>query len=293
MYHQANIIFSPAQGRKLINGHNVQFKKEQLMGSGAKTIHLDDEQSKKYMNAVHSGSGMRLHFKHEHQLHHNLLHGKGFHELLSKAKKVALHHLSQASQHASNFAQHTLMPAAKSYARDKLQQYEPQIRHRAHEYGTKLLDSSFGHLSQYDPNINQYRGVVDNNLHSYINDGLNSGLDVVNSQLGEGVNWGIVNRKFKNSMKDIGRTLRPIAKPILNGLNSTLTPMLIDSVATMTGQPALLATTPLAQQAISNGINKSGLGLKRRTAKKITGSSLNPSGSGVSHHHLKLHKHKK
>ena len=290
MYHQSSINFTNQQGRKLINGHIVQFKPEQL-GSGVKTVHLDDEQAKKYMHAVKTGSGMRVQFKSQHHLHHNLMHGNGFKELLSKSKKVALHHLSQASRHASHFTQTTLMPAVKSYARDKLRELEPQLRHQAHQFGNQVLDNSFNHLSQYDKNIHQYRQAVDNHLHNYVDDGLNSGLDMVNSQLGEGINWGKLGRQTKNSFRDIGKVLKPIAKPLLNGLNSTLTPMLIDSVATMTGQPALMAATPLAQQAISNGINKSGLGLKRRTSKKVNGGALNPSGGSI---HLKLHKkHKK
>jgi len=279
-YIEHPISFTAEQGRKLLNGHTVQFKPEQL-GCGTHTIHLDYEQAKRFHTAHRLGKGLRVEFRSQHHLEHNIVHGKGFASLLSKAKQMAYKHLLPHAQKAYE----ALKPAAKQFIKDQVHELAPQARAAAHRVGQQVLDKGFDKAEQHLPSVAKYRDRVEKQVHNFVDQSVDQGMAHADHQLGEGINWGVVGRKARNTFKDIGKALAPmkgVGKQILKGVASVAIPAAATALGTAIGQPELGAiAAPIATSAANNAINGLGLKLKLKSKKGKKGGALVASGGAL------------
>jgi hypothetical protein len=99
-----HVHLTDIQKRKLLNGHGIQLKAEHLNGSHK--VVLDKKQSTKIKKALREGKGARIHFNSEELIKNNVMHGSGFHSLLSKAKQALYSVPNQPRRIAARQVQH-------------------------------------------------------------------------------------------------------------------------------------------------------------------------------------------
>ena len=124
MYYSHKLDLTVAQRKKLLRGHTIQVKHEQ-MGHGLK-VHLTDLQSHNLVKAHRQGKGIRLDFRDEHQIHHNIEHGEGFGQLLHSIRR------------GFNNLGHTLAPVAKTVGNAVKPYIKPALQQIA-KVGVPLL----------------------------------------------------------------------------------------------------------------------------------------------------------
>jgi hypothetical protein len=248
-----NLNLSLLQKRKLLRGLPIQLRNEHLRCGGA--VVLDGAQSRKIRAAVRKGTGVRIQLHSPELLHHNVIHGAGFRDLLSKAKK-ALHHgahsLHNHLQHSGVYDQ--IKHAAKNVAKNE---------------GKKLLGHAQNAASKAISNLAQ---KLPENYQNDFTNGANNILDqqanAVNDQI-NGYGIGKTERKIINGFRQVGKVLKQgahsqIGKQILKGVAKVAIPAALAAISAETGMPAI-ALAPALTNAANSGIN--GLGLKRKPGR--------------------------
>ena len=269
MHESHRVHLTKEKKRKLLNGHSIQLKHEELDGDHC--IVLDKKQSTKLRKAKRTGAGMRIQFHNDHLMHDNVMHGEGFRELLSKAKQ----HLYNAGMHVHNHLQQSgvydqVKGAVKRVAKYKANSILREAKFVAHDMVNSNADS-------LHPSIKKV-------AHKVINDQLHHAQYAVNDHI-DGYGIKDTNRKFINTMKTVGNAIQgaarsKVGKQILKGVAKVAVPAILSGVQAETGVP-VGAFAPAISGAVNQGIDGLGIGGKRKrmpVARVYRAGALYPSG---------------
>jgi hypothetical protein len=268
-----SIHLTDAQKRKLLRRQPVQLKNENLQGNHK--IVLNHEQSVKIRRAKRTGKGIRLQLHNDELVHNNVVHGTGFKELLSKAKKAVYHGAHMIHNHLQETGVYdNIKQTGKRMLKEKLNDATAQLKDAVHNRldNNKYANYIPEHLKQNlhniaDQQINTLKARANNHIDAY-------GEAPIAVQ-GEG--FGKTERFFRDTGRAIvGAAKSKVGKQILKGVVKTALPLALNAVSAETGVPLGVLSQPLTNVA-NNQID--GLGLKKK--KIITrrrGAGLFPSG---------------
>jgi hypothetical protein len=252
------------QKRKLLNGHSIQLKPDHLVG-GSESVVLDKKQATKVHKAKREGKGVRLRFHSDELMHNNVIHGSGFHSLLSKAKKA----LYTGAKHVHNHLRDTGVYDQLAQAGKKV------LKEKAHE--------ALGHANEYvHQRIDNTKYVpthIKEALHSAANNQINHASDMIEDKLGSGL--GKTERFFRDAGRAVvGAAKSKVGKQILKGVAKVAVPALLTGVSAETGIP-IAAFAPQISGAVNQGID--GMGIhdvqrKKKVQRRRRGGALFPSG---------------
>ena len=243
---------SDDQKRKLIRGHAVQVRHENINRGGS--IVLDKKQSTKIHKAIRTGCGVRIQLHNDELVRNNVMHGTGFKEFLSKARAKLMgidHHLSQNAGYRA--IKHVGKTVAKRYADDAINVAQ-QI---AKDYvADQVGDSYVGDFVK--SGVNQFIDQRGNQVRQSINGKI------------DGLGIGKTERKIIRGFKTVGNAIKSaaksqIGKTVLKGVAKVAIPAVLGAVSAETGLPAV-ALAPTLTNVANKQID--GLGFKRPVTRK-------------------------
>ena len=257
--HTHHMQLSDAQKKKLLLGHPVQLKIHHLEGNHV--VILDAEQSKKVHKAKREHKGVRIQLNTKDLVHNNVIHGTGFHSLLSKAKKALYRGATALHSHLKDSGVYDNL---KRTAKDQLHQHSAIALRHASDY-------AHGAINKHAPEFLQ------SNLHNIVDD---QGIHAQNALFDtiEGAGIGKTERFFMNAGKSIQNAAKSkIGKQVLKSVVKVGMPLALNAVSAETGLPVQMLSP-----ALSNVANKQidGLGLQhmRKRGRPRHGGALMPSG---------------
>ncbi len=262
-----------AQKRKLLRGQAVQLKHEHLQ-SGGSTVVLDKMHGNKIRKAIRTAKGARIQFANEDMIHNNVIHGTGFKDLLSKAKKAF-------------YGIHNHLKDSGAY--DVLR-----------ETGKKLIHQGIDHVSS---RVKQgVKNVIEDkmpegshaNFSRYADNLIDSGVGRLHDKL-DGNGIGKTERRIINGFKKAGRTIKKVVtsdvgKTILKGVAGKVIPGVLAGIQAETGVPVGVLA-PVLTRAANKGIDGMGVApisvmpSKRSRGRPrkvvVSAGALVPSGYGL------------
>lgn len=256
--HAVNL--SIPQRKKLLKGLPVQLKNEHL--TGGMVVLLDHEQAKRYKNAVKHGKGLRVQFRSPIQIDHNLLHGKGFQDVLNKVKK---------------FGQKHIVPVFKKHGQKFAHEYAPKLGNHLKNYALNTIDSQ--DIEQYlgDELGKDLKKMAKSQATKAIENAQKRGLKKVDEHLGgyeklyeNEVEGGKIPKSVQRTFRNVGRVLKnKLAKPLLKGVVETAVPVALAGLTSEMGGVGALAT-PLVQNSLNKVIDGMGTRGKKKGQRKMT-----------------------
>lgn len=262
MYIPHSVDLSVLQRKKLLRGLPVQLKHANL--TGGMVVMLDPEQARRYKIAKRNGKGLRVHFRSPIQIDHNLMHGKGFKETLTKIRK---------------FGQKHIVPVFKKHAQKFAHEYAPKIGNRLKEMANETIDAQdlegmFGqdlgrdlkkmakHHANEAISKNQRRVLrkADEHLGGY-----EDLYEPVHETVAETEGGRITQKSVNKAFRNVGRVLKnKLAKPLLKGIVDTALPAALGGLTAEMGGVGAIAA-PLISNVANRAID--GLGAKGRRKK--------------------------
>lgn len=266
--HAVNL--SIPQRKKLLKGLPVQLKNANL--TGGMVVMLDHEQAKRYKSAVKNGKGLRVHFRSPIQIEHNLLHGKGFKDVLNKVKK---------------FGEKHIVPVFKKHGQKFAHQYAPKLGDKLKNYALNTIDSQ--DIEKYLGNElgKDLKTMAKNQANKAIETAQKRALNKVDEHLGgyenlyeNEVEGGRIPKSVQKTFRNVGRVLKnKLGKPLLKGIVDTAIPVALGGLTAEMGGVGAIAA-PLVQNSLNKVIDGMGTKGKKKGQRKmrigLTGKALLP-----------------
>ena len=249
---EVQLDLTPAQKRKIKNGHTVQLKHNQLM-KGDVSVVLDKEHARRIRRALKNKSGMRLSPSQE--MYQQMIQGEGFKSVM---KKIGRQLKNIGKKQGARLLDKGVDILQKSVEDKLIEQLGPEneeiIKKLSDTTRDKLTDSANKKISNVEAELDtvlQGSGMVKNLHYKYTGRGMSR--KVVLTTEGKGA---------KSFFKKLGRSAQKVftSKPVRE-IAKTLVKQGVASIGTaltgnpMIGQVASELTSGLTNTAVDSGMD--------------------------------------